>query len=157
MEPSVHTSTATASRMADRVLLRRYKPHSTINAATIAENVEARRFLPGPDPEAVIVVIPENARFALSFVENAPWAVLGLDRVTHVLAWVAEGELFQRLKDLHVTDPPPGIHFQVFPHMQEAVSWVERILATHDLAWFLTARAPAGPFSDARAFPNRPC
>ena len=134
MEPSVHTSTATASRMADRVLLRRYKPHSTINAATIAENVEARRFLPGSDPEAVIVVSPENARFALSFVENAPWAVLGLDRVTHVLAWVAEGELFQRLKDLHVTDPPPGIHFQVFPHMQEAVSWVERILATHDLA-----------------------
>jgi len=115
--------------MAGRVLLRRYKPHSTINAATIAENVEAGRFLPGPDPEAVIVVIPENARFALSFVENEPWTLLGLDRVTHLLAWVAEGELFQRLKDFHVENPPPGIHFQVFAHMEEAVHWVERMLA----------------------------
>ena len=129
MEPSVHTSTATASRMADRVLLRRYKPHSTINAATIAENVEARRFLPGPDPEAVIVVIPENARFALSFVENAPWAVLGLDRVTHVLAWVAEGELFERLRDFHIDNPPPGIHFKVFAQLEEAKRWVKQMMA----------------------------
>lgn len=128
MEPSVHTSTATAIRMADRVLLRRYKPHSTVNSVTISENVEASRFLPGPDPEAVIVVIPENARFAIRFVENEPWVLLGLDRVTHVLAWVAEGELFQRLKDLHIENPPQDIHFQVFPHLPEAEQWVRRML-----------------------------
>lgn len=118
-----------ASRMADRVLLRRYKPHSTINAQTMAENAEASRFLPGPAPEAVIVQIPETARFALSFVENDPWAVLGFDRVTHVLAWVAEGELFDVLRDFHIESPPPGIHFKVFAHMEEAERWVKRMLA----------------------------
>ncbi|MFZ1685999.1 MAG: hypothetical protein WAU70_01140 [Flavobacteriales bacterium] len=132
MEPSVHTSTATASRMADRVLLRRYKPHSTINAQTVAENVEARRFLPGPDPEAVIVQIPETARFALSFVENDPWKVLGMDRVTHVQAWVAEGQLFEQLHDYRIGNPPPGIHFKVFPRMEEAERWVKRMLAGED-------------------------
>ena len=123
-----------ASRMADRVLLRRYKPHSIINAHTMAENVEASRFLPGPDPEAVIVQIPETARFAFSFVENDPWQVLGLDRVTHLLAWVAEGELFNLLRDFHIDNTPPGIHFKVFPRMDEAESWVKDMLAGEDRA-----------------------
>ncbi|MBK7554548.1 MAG: hypothetical protein IPI55_08095 [Flavobacteriales bacterium] len=129
MQPSVHTSTAMASRMAPQVLLRRYKPQSTITAATIAENVEASRFLPGPAPEAVIVEIPASARFALSFVENDPWTVLGLDRVTHLLAWVAEGELFERLRDFHIDNPPPGIHFKVFAQLEEAKRWVKQMMA----------------------------
>lgn len=128
MRPSVHTTTADASLLTDRVLLRRYKPNSTINAASMAENQEAGRFLPGPDPEAVIVAIPESARFALSFVEVNPWTVLGLDRVTHVLAWVAEGALYDQLRDFHLQDPPQGIHFKVFAELDEAKVWVKQML-----------------------------
>lgn len=124
MEPSVHTATADACKVGDRILLRRYRPDSTINRTSVAENVEAGRFLPGPVPEAVIVVIPESARFALSFVEVDPCALLGLDRVTHVLAWVAEGALFDQLRDFQVPQLPAGVHFKVFGTMEKAREWV---------------------------------
>lgn len=125
MEPSVHTASADACKVGDRILLRRYRPDSTINQTSVAENVEAGRFLPGPAPEAVIVVIPESARFALSFVEVDPCKLLGLDRVTHVLAWVAEGALYDQLHDFRLPHQPAGVHFKVFPRMEEARAWVE--------------------------------
>ena len=115
--------------MAGRVLLRNYKPQSILNAKTIAENAEARRFLPGPAPHAVIVVLPEDVQLAIDLTEKDPHTVLGLDHDTYVTAWVVEGALFDTVSRIRSTPMPPGFHFKVFSEMKEARTWVDRMLA----------------------------
>ncbi len=109
-------------------MMRHYKPHSTVNAQTIAENVAARRYLPGPQPEAEIVFMPESAVFATDLLGMEPDQVLGLDRVTRVKAWVAEGRLFNTVGGLGVVQLPPGHHFKVFAEMDAAMAWVKELL-----------------------------
>ena len=129
MEPSVHTSSASAILMAGRVLLCRYKPQSTISAQTVAENAEARKFLPGPDPSAEIVVIPENVRITIDLAGKELHRILGFDPVTRVKAWVAEGALFEKVGGLQLPQLPGGSHFKVFADLKEAVAWVNKMLA----------------------------
>jgi hypothetical protein len=122
----VETASAVVERVSPELVITRYRPGIRANAATVKENLEARRTFPGREPYGVIGIFPEDVDFDMSLLEQDHYTDIALNKVTQVLAIVAEGALFDPIARLYFAYHPTPFASHVFPTEQEALAWVQR-------------------------------
>ena len=118
------TATAIVERVIPELVICRYKHGVKVNAAAVAENLEARMRFPGTEPYAVIGIFPEDVDFDMSLLEKNHYTDIALNAVTQVLAIVAEGTLFDPIAKLYFAYHPTQFTSRVFASEQEATDWV---------------------------------
>jgi len=128
------TPSAVVERIDPELVVCRYKEGVKVDAAAVRENLEARKRFPGHEPYAVIGIFPESVDFDMSLLEHNHYTDIALNKVTQLLAIVAEGELFEPIAKLYFAYHPTPFSSQVFPTEQEALKWVkERTLQRMEL------------------------
>lgn len=126
MRDIIETDTATVARVADDLVICRYKPQAVISAQAVRENLEARSRLPGERPTAVIGIFPEDVDFDMTLLGRDHYVEVDVNDRTRVLAIVAEGSLFNRIAHLYFAYYPTHFRTQVFQQLSEALVWVEQ-------------------------------
>ena len=118
-------------RINPELVICRYKEGVKVNAAAVQENLEARRRFPGGEPYAVIGIFPENVDFDMSLIERNHYSDIALNKVTQLLAIVAQGALFEPVANLYFAYHPTPFSSQVFPTEAEALKWVKQRTKHH--------------------------
>lgn len=130
--PSVTTRTALLEHLSAQVRLLCYKPGAMVDAAAIAENIQAGLLLP-PVP-VLIVYVPEGATFAMDMLEVDHTERLGFTPSTKWLAMVVEDVVFRQAAELYFAYHPPTYRFKVFDSMHPAQTWVAAVLQDEQAA-----------------------
>ncbi len=121
----IETSSAIVQRVDTDLVICRYKHGAQVNAAAVAENLEARMRFPGSEPYAVIGIFPGDVHFDMSLLEKDHYTSIALNQVTRVLAIVAEDELFDPIARLYFAYHPTSFSSAVFPNEERARAWVD--------------------------------
>lgn len=124
----IETNSVVMERVGPDLVVCRYKTGVRVNAAVLQENLMARKLFAGPEPFGVIGILPEDLDFDTSLVGSDVYAGGIVDRETHALALVVEGDLLEKLAALYLKYHPTKFPCQVFARYADAVKWVgERI------------------------------
>ena len=127
------TATAIVERVIPELVICRYKHGVKVNAAAVAENLEARMRFPGTEPYAVIGIFPEDVDFDMSLLEKNHYTAIALNQVTRILAIVAEDQHFDPIAKLYFAYHPTQFSSSVFATEAEARTWVDaKIQCMHD-------------------------
>lgn len=129
----IETASAVVERVDPDLVICRYKHGTLVNAAAVAENLEARLRFPGKEPYAVIGIFPGDVNFDMSLLEKNHYTGIALNQVTRILAIVAEDELFDPIAKLYFAYHPTQFSSRVFATEAEARTWVDaKIQCMHD-------------------------
>ncbi len=120
----IETASAIVERVNPDLVICRYRNGARVDVRAVAENVQARMRFPGKEPYAVIGIFPESVDFEMSLIENNHYTDTALNKVTRVLAIVAEGALFEPIARLYFAYYPPQFSTGVFTTEEEARKWV---------------------------------
>lgn len=120
------TPSAIVERVNPQLVITRYKPGIKANSAAVRENMVARMAFPGKEPYAVIGIFPADVDFDMTLLEQNHYTNIALNKVTQVLAIVAEGELFDPIARLYFAYHPTSFASQVFPTEAAAMAWVNK-------------------------------
>lgn len=122
---TIETKSASVERIDTDLVICRYKHNIRVDARAVAENLAARKRFPGGEPYAVIGIFPESVDFDMSLIENNHYTDIAINKVTRVLAIVAEGALFEPIARLYFAYYPPQFSTGVFSTEEEARKWVD--------------------------------
>lgn len=130
-ERSIDTPFAWFERIAEQVVVQRWKPGITLDRSTIKATMELRHQHFGHAPYVAVVIVPFGTHFAMSFLEQDQYADPAVARSMFAMANVVEEEDVRAIVSLYYAQHPPAYRFGVFPSLPEAMTWVDERLAEH--------------------------
>lgn len=125
----IETPFAWLERTNEHVVVQRWKPGITLDVPTIQATMVKRHELFGDEPYAMIVVVPEGSRFAMSFLENDQYKGTPVASKIIAMANVVEEVDVRAIVSLYYAQHPPTYLHGVFATMAQAQVWVENRLA----------------------------
>lgn len=108
-----------------RLVVQRWKPGTTLDARTIRATMKARDEFFGDEPYVMIVVVPGDCAFAMSFLENDQYAHTKAGAAIMAMASVVEAADMRAIVSLYYAQHPPGYAFTVVSSMPQAMAWAK--------------------------------
>lgn len=121
------TGSATIEPRLPGIVVMRYRPGVLVNAAAIAENVQAMR--PLEDNPGLLIHIPEGVDFAMDMLDRDHSSLFVMVPETRMLVMVVEDPVFRHASELYFAYHPQPHPVRFFDAVEDGLRWLDAELA----------------------------
>lgn len=126
---SFSTPLFTIERIRPEVNLIRFRDGIVLNAALVEESMLVRKEVQDTTPFATITVFPPTSSADADLFRNDLYRNEVPEHFSKAVAMVMEHEKMRAVAERYLTEFPPFFHAKVFDNVDDALVWVDALLA----------------------------